>query len=142
MSKFPTQRRDDHNAAVRVIQYLLNDRNIAVKVDGIFGPMTETAAKSFQKKHGLKQDGIVGEQTWSALIRTLKQGSSGSAVTAAQVILSRVATPFVDADGVFGPKTGAAVKNFQAAKGLPSDGIVGPQTWRALANEAALDSED
>ena len=114
MSTFPTLRHGDRNAAVRVLQYLLNDRGVTVTVDGIFGPKTETAVKSFQADSDLKQDGIVGEQTWSRLIRTLQDGSSGSAVKAVQVILSRKVVPSVDVDGVFGPRTKAAVKSFQA----------------------------
>jgi murein L,D-transpeptidase YcbB/YkuD len=36
-------------------------------------------------------------------------------------------------DGIYGPKTLAAVKAFQANKGLKVDGIVGPKTWAKLA---------
>lgn len=38
----------------------------------------------------------------------------------------------VTADGVFGPKTDAAVKVWQKAHGLAVDGIVGPSTWDKL----------
>jgi len=37
-------------------------------------------------------------------------------------------------DGVFGPKTEAAVKAFQTDQGLVVDGIVGRNTWKALFN--------
>jgi len=38
----------------------------------------------------------------------------------------------VAVDGVFGPRTEAAVKALQASKGLSQDGIVSPATWTAL----------
>lgn len=41
----------------------------------------------------------------------------------------------VEVDGVIGPKTRAAVKEFQKAKGLKVDGLVGPKTWAALSLE-------
>ena len=37
-------------------------------------------------------------------------------------------------DGIFGPKTRAAVTGFQRALGIGADGIVGPLTWRALVS--------
>jgi murein L,D-transpeptidase YcbB/YkuD len=141
MNTFPILRSGDCNAAVRVMQYLLEDRGMAVTIDGIFGPNTETAVKGFQADNGLQQDGIVGELTWSRLIRTLQEGSSGAAVKAVQVILSRIVLP-LDVDGIFGPNTESAVKGFQADNSLQQDGIVGPQTWRALAHAARVDSED
>ena len=41
-------------------------------VDGIFGSGTEKAVISFQKNNGLVIDGIVGQNTWSKLLKNLK----------------------------------------------------------------------
>ena len=38
-------------------------------VDGIFGPKTEAAVRAFQQNENLSVDGIVGRQTWTALLR-------------------------------------------------------------------------
>ena len=56
----------------------------------------------------------------------LKIGSNGPDVADLQEALG------IAADGAFGPKTEAAVKEFQAQNGLTADGIVGPKTWAAL----------
>jgi peptidoglycan hydrolase-like protein with peptidoglycan-binding domain len=38
----------------------------------------------------------------------------------------------VEQTGLFGPKTEAAVRDLQRARGMVPDGIVGPRTWAAL----------
>ena len=40
---------------------------LGIHEDGIFGPQTASAVKSYQAAHGLSADGIVGPQTWKAL---------------------------------------------------------------------------
>lgn len=57
---------------------------------------------------------------------TLKRGSRGAEVKTLQSKLNLMA------DGIFGPLTEEAVKEFQKSKGLKADGIVGAQTWAAL----------
>jgi N-acetylmuramoyl-L-alanine amidase len=57
-------------------------------VDGVFGPSTYDAVIRFQRKHGLKQDGVVGPQTANAMGIQLsgtsaqKPSSSGQSVQA------------------------------------------------------------
>jgi chitosanase len=52
---------------VRKVQEALKQAGIAVEVDDIYGSDTEAAVKEFQKKVGLKPDGIVGPVTRSEL---------------------------------------------------------------------------
>ncbi len=41
----------------------------AVGVDGGFGAVTQQAVEDFQTAHGLVADGVIGTQTWAALLR-------------------------------------------------------------------------
>lgn len=49
-------------------------------VDGIYGAQTASAVKFFQRRHGLRVDGVVGPQTWGAL--GLGGGGGGGTQTA------------------------------------------------------------
>ncbi|NDJ21670.1 peptidoglycan-binding protein [Nostoc sp. B(2019)] len=53
--------------AVRALQRLLISNGYAVRIDGIFGALTETAVKAFQNQQNLSVDGVVGQRTWRAL---------------------------------------------------------------------------
>lgn len=67
--------------------------------------------------------------------KTLRIGSAGSDVVLLQQNLNAKmpnAMPPLGADGAFGSKTLARVKQFQIANGLIADGVVGPKTWGAL----------
>ena len=57
--KMQTIKRGSRGKAVKIWQVVLG-----VKVDGVFGEETEKKTLSFQKKHGLVKDGIVGRNTW------------------------------------------------------------------------------
>jgi putative chitinase len=62
----------------------------------------------------------------------LKKGSTGEDVKRLQEKLG------VEAIGTFGPKTEAAVKDWQKANGLKDDGIVGSTTWSKLFGETPV----
>jgi peptidoglycan hydrolase-like protein with peptidoglycan-binding domain len=127
---------------IRTLQYLLRQhRHPEVAVDGIFGPVTAAAVRAFQQAHHLLVDGIVGDQTWPALVVQVSQGSQGEAVRGVQSEfqarnLSGDPSRGLQVDGIFGPRTDAAVRGFQQGAELTVDGIVGPITWNALVNGA------
>ncbi|GAA1285915.1 C40 family peptidase [Brachybacterium alimentarium] len=65
----------------------------------------------------------------------LRWGSRGNAVEALQSTLNAKGANLAE-DGVFGPRTHSAVKNFQSSQGLQVDGVVGPKTFGALGGSA------
>ncbi|MET7482948.1 peptidoglycan-binding protein [Streptomyces sp. NPDC005538] len=62
----------------------------------------------------------------------LAVGSAGPDVAEAQCLLRRAGISPGGIDGMFGPLTEHAVKEFQRRSGLVVDGMVGPHTWKAL----------
>lgn len=62
-----------------------------------------------------------------AIQTTWKQGDSGPAVESIQQQLNQVGY-MIAVDGMFGPDTTWAVRQFQLARGISADGIVGPET--------------
>jgi hypothetical protein len=62
---------------------------------------------------------------------TLREGSNGETVKRLQSALNAKGAA-LKVDGDFGPATKAALKKFQADRGLFQDGICGPQSWKAL----------
>jgi len=150
----PTVRLGSSGATVELLQRLLNEQtSSALSVDGIFGTLTDRAVRAYQRANGLLVDGIVGPQTWTALLQdqpalappvvdpsvaapavpdavreTVRRGDTGSDVAEVQRRLN------IAVDGIFGPITESAVREFQRSSGLAVDGIVGPLTWAALGN--------
>ena len=56
------------SATVKAVQQALaKDGLYKGKVDGMIGPVTNNAVKAFQKKNGLKADGIIGPMTLKKL---------------------------------------------------------------------------
>lgn len=65
----------------------------------------------------------------------LQQGSRGSAVVALQKKLG------VAADGIFGPRTAAALRKWQSSHGLTPDGIYGPKTQAKMGGSSGGSSK-
>ena len=104
-----------------------------IAADGIAGSQTLLALDS----DGAKPTGSSGSAASQASFDSgtiLKKGSTGDAVKALQQKLISLGYLSGGADGVFGPATQKAVTAFQAANGLDADGIAGAQTLAALQN--------
>jgi peptidoglycan hydrolase-like protein with peptidoglycan-binding domain len=143
LQPWPLVRRGDKAHPVPSLQYHLRARGHSVTVDGDFGPQTEAAVRAFQKEKNLSVDGIVGPLTWRALVSTVRRGDQGDAVRSVQEEfqfrnLSGDPNKAPLVDGIFGPKTEAAVRNWQQflhdndEPSMAVDGIVGPMTWQSL----------
>ncbi len=131
------------SSSVAALQVALraHGRYVAV-VDGVQGPLTESALASFQRSKGLTSTGSVGPATRSALgslgrpllgQRELSVGAVGWDVSALEFRLTRFGLVQKAVDGRFTAATARALQRFQAARGLTADGIAGKLTYKALA---------
>ncbi|MTJ54141.1 cell wall hydrolase [Anabaena sp. UHCC 0253] len=111
----------------------ITDRNNKPLVeDNSMGPATSSATEKFQRIVGVLATGIAGNTTWGAINQILAkrviQGTHASGVII-RYLQFRVGA---DPDGIYGPKTEAAIKRFQQQNGLVADGIVGAMSWQKL----------
>lgn len=141
---WPSVRLGDMTHPVATLQYLLRHQGEAVTADGEFGPQTDAAVRSLQRRRQLREDGMVGPVTWAALTPVRRRGDHGEAVRAVQEEfqyrnISGDPARAPRLDGFFGPVTDGAVRSFQHALRADDptvvvDGVVDRDTWRALVS--------
>lgn len=107
------------------------------------GDGTLAALRRFQNDHGLVPDGSCGARTWEQLIEVgfepddrllclMSPMLRGQDVAELQLRLGGLGFDAGKVDGIFGPKTQLALRDFQRNAGLICDDVCGPDTWAAL----------
>lgn len=159
----------DQGVQVRQIQYYLavlayfDDQLPLLTLNGSFDAQTEATVRAFQRQQGLTEDGIVGRDTWNAIItrydatrnsipadagvsvdeiypgRVLTPGQTGREVELLQGFLIRAAQnvpeiPLIQATGVYDEATVAAIRAVQALEGIAQTGVTGALTWDAVVS--------
>ena len=123
---------------IATIQTSLNEKyGLNISIDNIYGNETKKAlVKGLQtelnKQFGSKLavDGIFGTNTYNACIN-VRRGAEGNITWLIQSMF--ICKLFnINADGIFGPATESAVREFQKRNGLSQDGIVGKNTFNKL----------
>ena len=151
----------------QTLQYGVTGRNVSLlqealqeleyytgMLDGSFGAGTLAAVKAFQKKNGLRQDGIASAEMQKLIFEgrplnakgkktdvkilppianvEMKLGDKGSQVADLQSRLSTLGLYSGTASGTFDSATQSAVKKFQSAHNLTVDGVAGERTQLLL----------
>ncbi len=137
-------RRGDAGDAVHDLQRRL--ALIGYPIDGDsqeFGTETEASLRRFQSDRGLVVDGVCGPQSWNALVEADHRLGDrllyyrdpmmrGDDVAELQRLLGQLGFDPHWVDGVLGPRTDRAIRQFQQNVGLPDDGVVGRSTTDTL----------
>jgi peptidoglycan hydrolase-like protein with peptidoglycan-binding domain len=127
---------NEYNPKVEELQKLLRVFGYPLgRPDGKFGASTRDMVEKFQKDEGLETTRFVDKATWAQIrlyadtFITPKGTINGKAL---QTALKKSGHLTGKADGIIGPKTLAALKSFQAQKGLTADGNIGLKTMKEM----------
>jgi len=131
--------------ALSLLPVLASGTNVVVATEcDIFDTDCELAVREFQQRRGLIVDGLVGPDTYRALMaarwrlgdrvlsRSLSVPMVGDDVAALQERLLELGYDAGRPDGIFGARTERALLGFQRESGIALDGTCGPATLRAL----------
>jgi peptidoglycan hydrolase-like protein with peptidoglycan-binding domain len=148
---------------LRAISFF-DERITRVPIDGIYDSETQKAVADFQRTRGLPESSVVNKNTWDAIYSEYLQikrsterppspsffpsepegyiskiGEKSSFVAIVQLMLRELSVifdtiPELVIDGVFGPQTELAIKEFQKASMLEVTGEIDLQTYNRLNN--------
>jgi len=111
----------------------------------VFDRSVDAAVRVFQQDRGISIDGIVGKETfrrleearWSLGDRVVSYSPghmvAGDDIAQLQSRMNSLGFDSGRVDGVFGPTTDRALREFQRNVGIDTDGTCGPDVWRALS---------
>ena len=111
--------------------------------DGIIGNATWYKIlqiyNAVKRLNELDSEGLELSEVEKVFPEELSLGDTGVYVRVAQYYLAVIAqnldtVPEIDIDGIFGPRTEAAVKAFQRDYGLPETGVIDERTWNDMYN--------
>ncbi len=140
----------------------MDDRYSSVDVDGMYGPQTAAAVRTFQQTVGLPANGTADERTVRLLgdlyhdyvqltadpraicpfpspYYVMREGERGTAVLILQAMLAEICQPYSSpqppaANGTFDETTKACLIFWQTVLGLPENGEVDRFCWDKLAD--------
>jgi peptidoglycan hydrolase-like protein with peptidoglycan-binding domain len=159
-------RESKFDKAIRALQYVLRAKYGAtrVRITGTYDRETSQAVRAFQRAEGLKEDGMVGGHTWSALMAdkgsraerrkvrreasrlqgmahlefvTLERGDEGASVAALKYLLKEHGL-MASNDDKYDAATERVVGQYRSKAGLPADPKCDPKVWMSLISAGAL----
>ena len=109
----------------------------------MFCAETEASLRAFQQARGLRADGRCDSDTWAGLVEAswrlgdrllflTAPNMRGDDIAELQSRLGRIGFDCGRVDGILGPDTATALRDFQGNCGLLVDGTCGPVTLRAI----------
>jgi N-acetylmuramoyl-L-alanine amidase len=142
-------RRGDRGRAVRDLRARLAAAGLVVAAGDAYDDKLEARVREFQELRRLRVDGICGPETWGALIesgfhlgdRLLYLSSPmlrGDDVVELQRQLNALGFDAGREDGILGPETETALRQFQRNAGTTADGVFGPATLEAIGRVSSL----
>ena len=110
-------------AKIPWIQTVLNSVDgTGLAADGMYGPATRAAVRTFRAYRGIPDEGVLGQRTETALT---------------QAALNRLGARGLRENGMRDQATHRAIIGYQRSKGIAADGIVGPSTRAAMIADLA-----